>query len=290
MQILTALIQFRESSLRRWRNRVLHPRAHTRDDVSGDANPTSELSLENFRGQSHRPHRTRSQQFQIQSQTDVPGHNEGEIIARQPTLDGELVALSSMTSDMKTQETPKSTHQPLWRCFSPSVENFITSILQTPSDSSVSASSESSYDHPLFKRKETRDIERSMSLSDVNNEKTYDEFCANNFDHEGTEKSSLLSKNKSAKKYYVKRYGKGHTKGNKKKTNISGLTKESLNVVRPFVEKINENFICKVCMDRFTNVTFCPCGHYITCQECAEKLTECPVCRAVITHTVEVFQ
>ena len=39
---------------------------------------------------------------------------------------------------------------------------------------------------------------------------------------------------------------------------------------------------CSICLDRAPNMTFVPCGHRVTCDECAARVTECPSCRARI--------
>ena len=50
-----------------------------------------------------------------------------------------------------------------------------------------------------------------------------------------------------------------------------------------------EEETCVICMDRSPNVTLVPCGHRITCQQCAERLTECPTCRSPITLRQRTF-
>ena len=41
---------------------------------------------------------------------------------------------------------------------------------------------------------------------------------------------------------------------------------------------------CIICMDRKCCVMLLPCAHANYCQECAQRLAECPECRAPITH------
>ena len=50
-----------------------------------------------------------------------------------------------------------------------------------------------------------------------------------------------------------------------------------------------EEETCVICMDRSPNVTLVPCGHRITCQQCAERLGECPTCRSPITLRQRTF-
>ncbi|XP_046571622.1 baculoviral IAP repeat-containing protein 7-B-like [Haliotis rubra] len=46
---------------------------------------------------------------------------------------------------------------------------------------------------------------------------------------------------------------------------------------------------CKVCLDRTSCVVFLPCGHLVTCAECAPALSKCPICRAHIRGTVRTY-
>ena len=50
-----------------------------------------------------------------------------------------------------------------------------------------------------------------------------------------------------------------------------------------------EEQTCSICLDRPPNVTFVPCGHKMTCEICAARVTECPSCRAPIQHRQRTF-
>ena len=50
-----------------------------------------------------------------------------------------------------------------------------------------------------------------------------------------------------------------------------------------------ERYTCKVCLDAPMNTVFLPCGHFLTCKECADKLRDCSICRATIRGTVAVL-
>ncbi|KAK0042868.1 E3 ubiquitin-protein ligase XIAP [Biomphalaria pfeifferi] len=43
---------------------------------------------------------------------------------------------------------------------------------------------------------------------------------------------------------------------------------------------------CKICMDNEVDIVFLPCGHPVSCTECAVALKDCPVCRAHIKGTI----
>ncbi|NWU47750.1 BIR7B protein, partial [Dromas ardeola] len=55
------------------------------------------------------------------------------------------------------------------------------------------------------------------------------------------------------------------------------------------LRRLQEERMCKVCMDRDVSVVFVPCGHLVACGECALNLRSCPVCRAVIQGSVRTF-
>jgi hypothetical protein len=51
-----------------------------------------------------------------------------------------------------------------------------------------------------------------------------------------------------------------------------------------------EEQTCAICLDRPPNVTFVPCGHKMTCEQCAARVTECPSCRAPIRLRQRTFE
>ncbi|XP_068006491.1 baculoviral IAP repeat-containing protein 7 [Melanerpes formicivorus] len=55
------------------------------------------------------------------------------------------------------------------------------------------------------------------------------------------------------------------------------------------LRRLQEEKMCKVCMDRDVSVVFVPCGHLVACGECALNLRLCPICRAVIQGSVRTF-
>ena len=58
---------------------------------------------------------------------------------------------------------------------------------------------------------------------------------------------------------------------------------------RQFLRKIEDSRLCKVCYDNEVAVVFCPCGHHVCCQRCAEICHLCPICRKHIAHIQLVF-
>ncbi|NXE88735.1 BIR7B protein, partial [Menura novaehollandiae] len=55
------------------------------------------------------------------------------------------------------------------------------------------------------------------------------------------------------------------------------------------LRRLQEERMCKVCMDKDVSVVFVPCGHLVACGECALSLRLCPICRAVIQGSVRTF-
>jgi hypothetical protein len=54
-------------------------------------------------------------------------------------------------------------------------------------------------------------------------------------------------------------------------------------------EPEENRLLCKVCLDREIGVVFLPCGHFVTCTQCAPGMSDCPICRTVIRGSVRTF-
>ncbi|CAH2017740.1 unnamed protein product [Acanthoscelides obtectus] len=52
---------------------------------------------------------------------------------------------------------------------------------------------------------------------------------------------------------------------------------------------LKEARLCKICMDAEVGIVFLPCGHLVTCVNCAPNLEDCPVCRSAIKASVRTF-
>jgi tetratricopeptide (TPR) repeat protein len=46
---------------------------------------------------------------------------------------------------------------------------------------------------------------------------------------------------------------------------------------------------CCVCYDKPVSICFSPCRHANTCQDCATRVTQCPICRALITKKETIY-
>ncbi|XP_023367816.1 baculoviral IAP repeat-containing protein 7 [Otolemur garnettii] len=54
------------------------------------------------------------------------------------------------------------------------------------------------------------------------------------------------------------------------------------------LQQLQEERMCKVCLDRAVAVVFVPCGH-LACVECAPSLQLCPICRTPVHSRVRTF-
>ncbi|ELW66606.1 Baculoviral IAP repeat-containing protein 4 [Tupaia chinensis] len=67
----------------------------------------------------------------------------------------------------------------------------------------------------------------------------------------------------------------------------TSLQKE--NTIEEQLRSLQEEKLCKICMDRNIAIVFIPCGHLVTCKQCAEEVDKCPMCYAVITFMQKIF-
>ena len=52
---------------------------------------------------------------------------------------------------------------------------------------------------------------------------------------------------------------------------------------------IKESLLCKICMDKEMSIVLYPCKHLVACPECAEMMSNCPICRTPITSNFRVY-
>ena len=46
---------------------------------------------------------------------------------------------------------------------------------------------------------------------------------------------------------------------------------------------------CVVCHERAREVAFDPCGHFVCCSECGERVSTCPLCRGTIERKLRIY-
>uniref|UniRef100_A0AC34GR17 RING-type domain-containing protein n=1 Tax=Panagrolaimus sp. ES5 TaxID=591445 RepID=A0AC34GR17_9BILA len=54
-------------------------------------------------------------------------------------------------------------------------------------------------------------------------------------------------------------------------------------------ESSNGSSTCLLCCSQPKEYAFMPCFHLIACKECAEKCSECPICRKTVNSTLKIF-
>lgn len=54
-------------------------------------------------------------------------------------------------------------------------------------------------------------------------------------------------------------------------------------------ETLRQTTTCKICLDKPVDTVFLPCRHLICCEECADRVKQCPFCRTQILGTVHTF-
>uniref|UniRef100_A0A2C9L8L9 RING-type domain-containing protein n=1 Tax=Biomphalaria glabrata TaxID=6526 RepID=A0A2C9L8L9_BIOGL len=64
---------------------------------------------------------------------------------------------------------------------------------------------------------------------------------------------------------------------------------EKLKTLKEHNNQHRQQTLCKICMEKNVEVVFLPCGHLVSCTECADAMKYCPVCRNLVRGTVRVF-
>ena len=47
---------------------------------------------------------------------------------------------------------------------------------------------------------------------------------------------------------------------------------------------------CKICFTSEANGVFIPCGHNFTCYNCANKCSDCPMCRREVYEVIKIYK
>ena len=54
-------------------------------------------------------------------------------------------------------------------------------------------------------------------------------------------------------------------------------------------KQLKSDMTCKICMDKYINIVFLPCGHMVACSQCGVALKMCPLCRKYIAGKVKAI-
>ncbi|XP_057684056.1 E3 ubiquitin-protein ligase MYLIP-A [Corythoichthys intestinalis] len=55
------------------------------------------------------------------------------------------------------------------------------------------------------------------------------------------------------------------------------------------LHRVRDALLCTLCCEEQIDAAFCPCGHLVCCQTCADQLQACPVCRSEVEHVQRVY-
>ena len=46
---------------------------------------------------------------------------------------------------------------------------------------------------------------------------------------------------------------------------------------------------CSICVIGSRNIAYVPCGHVLSCAECADRFSKCPYCRTPLTDKLKLY-
>jgi len=56
------------------------------------------------------------------------------------------------------------------------------------------------------------------------------------------------------------------------------------------IESMEDESLCKICMDSPIDCVMLECGHMCTCTNCGKQMAECPICRQYVVRVVKTFK
>jgi len=56
------------------------------------------------------------------------------------------------------------------------------------------------------------------------------------------------------------------------------------------LENMEDDSLCKICMDSPIDCVMLECGHMCTCTNCGKQMAECPICRQYVVRVVKTFK
>ncbi|XP_072045586.1 LOW QUALITY PROTEIN: E3 ubiquitin-protein ligase MYLIP-like [Amphiura filiformis] len=68
-----------------------------------------------------------------------------------------------------------------------------------------------------------------------------------------------------------------------------GVEAELVVSLQDQLSSMRDSRLCQVCLEREMGTVFCPCGHMICCEQCAQECVKCPICRAEVSYVQRVF-
>ncbi|KAH9505032.1 hypothetical protein Btru_061476 [Bulinus truncatus] len=71
--------------------------------------------------------------------------------------------------------------------------------------------------------------------------------------------------------------------------NVDNYSREEMRELKEKNNQLRQQTVCKICLDQEVAVVFLPCGHLVSCTECATAMKDCPVCRTNVKGIVRAF-
>jgi len=56
------------------------------------------------------------------------------------------------------------------------------------------------------------------------------------------------------------------------------------------IDNMDDESLCKICMDSPIDCVMLECGHMCTCTNCGKQMAECPICRQYVVRVVKTFK
>lgn len=56
------------------------------------------------------------------------------------------------------------------------------------------------------------------------------------------------------------------------------------------IETMDDDSLCRICMDAPIDCVMLECGHMCTCTNCGKQMAECPICRQYVVRVVKTFK
>jgi hypothetical protein len=73
-----------------------------------------------------------------------------------------------------------------------------------------------------------------------------------------------------------------------KKTDLSKDSTKDMALLEEY-ERLKNERLCVICLNKDKNVIFLPCAHFAACLECSMSLNNCPMCRSEIQARIRAF-
>ncbi|XP_044283380.1 E3 ubiquitin-protein ligase XIAP [Varanus komodoensis] len=76
---------------------------------------------------------------------------------------------------------------------------------------------------------------------------------------------------------------------NAQKENVLSASQEKDLSIEEKLRRLQEEKLCKVCLDKNISVALIPCGHLVVCKDCAEAIDKCPLCCRIIEKRQKIY-